>query len=59
MDHLMINNHAGARLGKFTDADCMPFSDDSNLWDTFDICVGLDDVFEQPIDERVMQCLQK
>ncbi len=55
----MINNHAGARLGKFTDADCMPFSDDSNLWDTFDICVGLDDVFEQPIDERVMQCLQK
>jgi hypothetical protein len=54
----MINNPARPCLGKFTDADCMPFSDDSHLWDTFDIRVGVDNVFEQPIDEVVIQRLQ-
>jgi hypothetical protein len=58
MDRWMMNNPAGARLGKLTDGDCMPFSDDSNLWDTFDIRVGLDEVFEQPTDEAVIQRLR-
>jgi hypothetical protein len=31
---------------------------DSHLFDTFDITVGLDDVFEQPSDEDVMERLQ-
>ncbi len=28
------------------DAEAPPFSDDDNLWDTFDITVGLDDSFD-------------
>jgi hypothetical protein len=55
MDRWMINNPAGACFGKFTNGDCMPFSDDSNLWNTFDIHVGLDDMFEQPTDEAVIR----
>ena len=58
MDRWMMNNPAGARLGKFASVDSMQFSDDSHLFDTFDITVGLDDVFEQPSDEDVMERLQ-
>ena len=58
MDRWMINNPEQARLGKFSSADGIEFSDDSNLWSTFDITVGLDDVFEQPTDEAVIQHLQ-
>jgi len=49
----MINNPGGARLGILTSNDCMQFSDDSYLWETFDISVGLDDVFEQPTMQAV------
>lgn len=56
MDWWMINNPVGACLGKFPDS--IPFSDDSNLWDVFDIWVGLDDVFELPEDEAVVEWLQ-
>jgi len=58
MDRWMINNPEQARLGKFSSADGIEFSDDSNLWSTFDITVGLDDVFEQPTDEAIIQRLQ-
>jgi len=58
MDRWMMNNPAGARLGKFASVDSMQFSDDSHLFDTFAITVGLDDVFEQPSDEDVMERLQ-
>ena len=54
----MINNPAGARLRKFASADGMQFSNDAHLFDTFDITVGLDDVFEQPSDEAVTERLQ-
>mmetsp|Transcript_3838 Transcript_3838/g.5704 ORF Transcript_3838/g.5704 Transcript_3838/m.5704 type:complete len:107 (+) Transcript_3838:824-1144(+) len=53
MDRWMINNPGGARLGILTSNDCMQFSDDSYLWETFDISVGLDDVFEQPTMQAV------
>jgi len=56
MDHWMLNNPARACLGNFPGT--LPFSYDLNLWDTFDIQVGLDDVFEQPTDEAVIQRLQ-
>jgi hypothetical protein len=49
MDHWMINNPARAHLGKFPDT--LPLSSDSNLWESFDIQVRLDDVFEQPTDD--------
>ena len=58
MDRWMINNPELARLGSFHSADSMEFSNDSNLWSSFDVTVGLDDVFEQPTDEAVMQRLQ-
>jgi hypothetical protein len=28
------------------------------LWESFDITVGLDDVFEQPLDEEIIDRLQ-
>jgi hypothetical protein len=56
MDRWMIDNPAGARLGNYPSS--MPFSSDSNLWHTFDISVGLDDVFEQPTDEVIIERLE-
>jgi hypothetical protein len=56
MDHWMINNPATARLGNYPGS--APFSDDSNLWESFDVSVGLDDVFEQPSDEEIIERLQ-
>jgi hypothetical protein len=50
-----INNLAGACLGKVSGSS--PFSNDSSLWDTFDILVGLDYVFGQPTDEDVIAWL--
>jgi hypothetical protein len=35
-----------------------PFSDDKNLWNTFDITVGLDDRFDQPTDYDVLEHLE-
>jgi hypothetical protein len=32
-----------------------PFSADDNLWITFDITIGFDDVAEQPKDEQVLE----
>jgi hypothetical protein len=52
----MINNPAAAWLGNYPGS--APFSDDSNLWDSFDISVGLDDVYEQPSDEEIIERLQ-
>jgi hypothetical protein len=57
MDHLMKKNPTGAHLGNYPSSS--PFSGDSNLWDTFDISVGLDDVFEQPTDEVIIDRLLK
>ena len=56
MDRWMINNPATAQLGKYPGS--TPFSDDLNLWESFDITVGLDDVFEQPLDEEIIDRLQ-
>jgi len=56
MDCWMLNHPARACLGNFPDT--LPFSNDLNLWETFDIQVGLDDVFEQQTDEAVIQQLQ-
>jgi hypothetical protein len=52
----MMDNPTAARLGNYPGS--TPFSNDSNLWNTFDISVGLDDVFEQPIDDVIMERLQ-
>ncbi len=43
MDRWMMNNPAGACLGNYPSREL--FSSDSNLWDSFNITVGLDDVF--------------
>jgi hypothetical protein len=56
MDCWMINNPAAAWLGKYPGSS--PFSDDLNLWESFDITVGVDDVFEQPSDEEIIDRLQ-
>ena len=32
------------------DAEAPPFNDGDNLWNTFDITIGLDDSFDQPMD---------
>jgi hypothetical protein len=52
----MMDNPTAAQLGNYPGL--KPFSNDSNLWNTFDISVGLDDVFEQPTDEVIMERLQ-
>ena len=36
----------------------LPFSGDTNLWESFDISVGLDDVFEQPTDDIIIERLE-
>jgi hypothetical protein len=55
MDQWMMNNPSGACLGNYPSSE--PFSSDRNLWDSFDITVGLDDVSEQPADEVIMERL--
>jgi len=37
------------------DAEAQPFSDDDNLWNTLYITVCLDDSFDQPIDNDILQ----
>jgi hypothetical protein len=55
MDRWMMNNPSGACLGNYPSSEL--FSSDRNLWDSFDITVGLDDVFEQLADEVIMERL--
>jgi hypothetical protein len=52
----MINDPAAAWLGKYPGS--TPFIDDSNSWESFDMTVGLDDMFEQPSDEEIIDRLQ-
>jgi len=52
----MMNNPDEACLSNYPNSTL--FSNDSHLWDTFDICVGLDDVFEQPTDEVIIERLE-
>ena len=56
LDWWMIDNPSAACLGNYPGSTA--FSSDSNLWNTFDTNVGLDDVFEQPSDEVIMERLQ-
>ncbi len=49
----MMNNPTSTRLGKYPGSS--PFSGDTNLWESFDISVGLDDVFEQPTDDILIE----
>ena len=56
LDRWMIDSPSAARLGNYPGATA--FSSDSNLWNTFDISVGLDDVFEQPSDEVIKERIQ-
>jgi len=56
LDRWMMDNPTAARLGNYPGS--TPFSNDSNLWNTFDISVGLDDVFKQPTDDVIMERLQ-
>ena len=58
MDRWIIHNPTAARLGNFTADDGVPFIAACHLWDAFDIRVGLDDVFEQPTDEAVIEHLE-
>jgi hypothetical protein len=34
------------------------FSDNDSLWNTFDITIGLNDSFDQPMDNDVLQHLE-
>jgi hypothetical protein len=54
----MLKNQSGGNLGTLLDAEAPPFSNDDNLWNTFDITVGLDDSFDQPVDNEVLQHLE-
>jgi len=56
MDRWMMNNPTSARLGNYPGSS--PFSGDTNLWESFDISVGLDDVFEQPTDDIIIERLE-
>jgi hypothetical protein len=47
------------RLSDFSDVEALPFSDDSYLWESFDITVGLDDVGDQPSEKVVLRQLTK
>jgi hypothetical protein len=58
MDHWMWRNASGGNLGTLLDAEAPPFSDDDNLWNRFDITVGLDDSFDQPADNDVLERLE-
>jgi len=40
------------------DAEAPPFGDDENLWNTFDITVGLDDSYDQPTDDDIQEQLE-
>jgi hypothetical protein len=48
MDQMMMKNPSGGHLRTILDTEAPPFSDDDNLWNTFDITVGLDESFVQP-----------
>jgi len=56
MDRWMMNNPTSAQLGNYPGSS--PFSGDTNLWESFDISVGLDDVFEQPTDDIIIERLE-
>jgi hypothetical protein len=48
-----------AQVGRFTDVNALPNSDEDNLWCTFDITIGLDDGYEFPADDTVVEHLEK
>jgi hypothetical protein len=56
MDCWMMNNPTSALLGNYPGSSS--FSGDTNLWESFDISVGLDDVFEQPTDDIIIERLE-
>jgi hypothetical protein len=56
MDRWMMNNPTSARLGNYPGSSA--FNSDENLWESFDISVGLDDVFEQPMDDIIIERLE-
>ncbi len=58
MDHWMLKSTSGGNLGTLLDAEAPPFSDDDNLWNRFDTTVGLDDSFDQPADNDVLEHLE-
>jgi hypothetical protein len=41
--------------GVLLDAEAPPFGDDENLWNTFDITIGLDDSYDQPTDDDIQE----
>jgi hypothetical protein len=51
MDSWLQKNPRGVLL----DADAPPFGDDENLWNTFDITIGLDDSYDQPTDDDIQE----
>ena len=52
----MMNNPTSAWSGNYPGSSA--FSSDENLWESFDISVGLDDVFEQPKDDIIIKRLE-
>jgi len=54
MDSWLRKNPRGILL----DAEAPPFGDDENLWNTFDITVGLDDSYDQPTDDDIQERLE-
>jgi hypothetical protein len=57
-----MSHHTSDFLGRFSDfsdvVEVPPFSDDGNLWESFDITVGLDDAGDQLSDEVVLRRLK-
>jgi hypothetical protein len=51
MDSWLRKNPHGVLL----DVEAPLFGDDENLWNTFDITVGLDDSYDQPTDDDIQQ----
>ena len=58
MDQWLMNNPVDAWVGRFTKANALPNSADDNFWSTFDISVGLNDGFEVPSYEAVVERLE-
>ncbi len=51
-----MNNPTSAQLGNYPGSSA--FSSDENIWESFDISVGLDVVFEQPTDDIIIERLE-
>jgi len=58
MDRWIMSNPVDARNGSFGSVIALPNGDDENLWSTFDVSVGLDDGFEVPSYESVVERLE-